>query len=160
GDYCEAPHHVALNDVAVRAARRILPLGSQNSILISVIRRRAAFVSLIPRLLHDRSERALRLAGFSVPVEAVFLPGGADELFRVVVQTIFVQIFHGVLALGVDDREQGVDREQLVLADAAVENLFAALFGIEPPLAAFLHQRNREGPVVFAQDENRVVPFL
>jgi len=65
-----------------------------------------------------------------------------------------------VVALRVTDGKYRLDRQELIAADAAVDDLFGSAGAVKDPAAAGLHQRNWKWPVVCADDENlgTVVP--
>ena len=66
----------------------------------------------------------------------------------------------GIFLLRVDIGRTGLDRVQLVAADAAIEDLFAAGRGVEPPAAVLAHERDRERPILAADDQHGFVVTL
>ena len=118
--------------------------------------------SLIPFALdsgHDRTERTLWLALLRVPVQTVFLSRIAYELLRVLQKSVSVAVFDRILPLSIDDRQTSLNRKQLILADPPIENFFLAFVGVENPSLAFLHNRDWERPLLFANEQNRGFPF-
>ena len=85
------------------------------------------------------------------------MPWRARELARVREHAVAVAVVGRVLALRVDDRLQHLDRVELVLADAAREQLVLAGRGVEAPRVAGLHERERERKVVVADRQLRRV---
>ncbi len=59
-----------------------------------------------------------------------------------------VVLLRCVLLLGFDVASAKLDRVELVLADAAVQNLLSTGEGVEAPLASLVHHGDRHGPVV------------
>src|SRR5579871_3742703 len=66
-------------------------------------------------------------------------------------------ILVGIIVLGVYKSEAGLDRIELVAADAAIENLLAPLVGIEFPAGLGMDQRDREREIVGADDQRRLL---
>src|ERR1700746_668667 len=119
-----------------------------------------SLIALAFRLRHDGAERALGLSRFGVPIQTVLFSRVAGELLGVLQETIFIPVFHRVFTLGIDDGEQGLNREQLILADSAVENFLFAFLCVKNPARASFHQRDRKRPIVLADHQNEVVAFL
>src|SRR5262249_20091335 len=133
-----------------------LALGREDSIVVAPVRYRSIRALGIPLAScsgHERSERTRRLTIFRRPVEAVALARRACELLRIVEHGIAVGIARVVLALGVDVREGRLDRIQLVLPDAPVDDLLLAGGGVEAPARTVRHERDREREVVTPGDE-------
>src|SRR4051812_23329790 len=111
-DEGKAAHHVAIDDVAVGAAGSIFSLCLENLIIIAVIRRRGlsgagAFRAIAGALSlrRERSKRALLFARLGFPVQPIFLTSLTAEAPRVFENFVAVSILHGILALGVDERQ-------------------------------------------------------
>src|ERR1700756_4456586 len=119
-----------------------------------------SLIALAFRLSHNGAEWALGLSGLGLPIQTVLFARVAGELLRVLQESIFIPILHRVFSLGIDDREQGLNREQLILADPAVENFLLAFLRVKNPARAFFHQRDRKRPIVLADHQNEVVAFL
>src|SRR5262249_11017573 len=66
----------------------------------------------------------------------------------------------GIFLLSVDIGETGLDRAQLVAADTAIKDLLAAGRGIEPPRAILAHERDRERPILLADNQHGFVRTL
>jgi hypothetical protein len=63
----------------------------------------------------------------------------------------------GIFLLRVDIGETDLDCGQLVAADAAIKDLLAAGRGVEPPGAVLAHERDRERPILSADDQHGLV---
>src|SRR5262249_14640725 len=66
----------------------------------------------------------------------------------------------GIFLLRVDIGETGLDRAQLIAADAAIKDLIAAGCGIEAPGAVLAHEWDREWPIFAAKDQHGLVRTL
>src|SRR5262249_46919327 len=137
------------------------PLRQQYSILVTVKRRRPGRCAQIAITLplggsEQRAERARRLSLLDLPEEPIFLAGAAPEFLRVLSDIVSVAIQGGVLALRVDDGSKRVDRGELVVANAAVQQLLLPELRIERPARVDLHQRKRERNVVAADEQDRL----
>src|SRR5262249_41371504 len=104
------------------------------------------------------AERAFVLAGLRRPVEAVLLAGLADDALGI--DAVAADAFLGVFLLRIDIGQRGLDRAQVVAADAAEQDFVAAGRGVELPAAVLAHQRDRERPVLVADDELGLVSAL
>ena len=101
----------------------------------------------------QRAERAWRFAFRSLPEQSVLAALRADEAARIVQQRSTFGIPPVVLALRIHVRERRLNRRELVLADAPIQDLLDAVRGVEAPTAAFIDERERKRPVVGADDE-------
>src|SRR5438067_13592936 len=140
GDDAEAADHAAIGEVAVGAARRIGALAVEQAIVVAVV----AF-ALLDALLgvgDQRPERALGLAGLGLPIKAVLLARRAEQPARIGGHAGLHRIHGRVVALGVDDGEQGLHHANLVMADVARLDLGAAGIDVEAPAATVLDQRD------------------
>src|SRR5262249_45066425 len=148
-DEREAADHVAPDDEVVRAAGRVGALREEDAIEVTVIRSRAALrwegIARRTRSGDQGAERALRLAGLRLPVEAVALAPRALQALRVHEKPRAPRI---VFALGVDVRQTHLDRGELVLSDPAIEQLVVPGVGVPEPARALGHERDREREVV------------
>src|SRR4029077_7347645 len=114
--------HLAAHDVVERAAGRVRPLPGEHLVVVAVI----GLALLARAITLGRSAgakvaaRTLVFAGLRRPVEAVLLAGLADDALRV--DAVAGDAFVSVFLLRVDKGECGLDRAQLVAADAAEEN--------------------------------------
>ena len=120
----KAADHLSLHQVTVCAAGRVFPLRRENLIVVAMIGRRAAgllfLVTLTPCPHHDRTERTLGLTLLCFLVQSILFSRIADKFLCVLQETVFIPVFHRIFALGIDNRQQGLNRKQLVLADPAV----------------------------------------
>jgi len=98
------------------------------------------------------------LAGVCVPlpVQAVALAGGADELLRILAHLITVAIHGGIVHLHPNILVAHIDHRQFVLADAPCLQFLKARVRIEPPARRFLHKRDRHGPEFPTDDKDRL----
>src|SRR5262249_58497296 len=99
----------------------------------------------------QRPERALLLAGLRLPVEAVAFAFRALEPLRVLEKPRAPRI---VFALSIDVGQTHLDRGELILADAAIEQLVVAGVGVPEPAWPVGHERDRERKVVVADVEH------
>src|SRR5262249_8427078 len=139
----EAARHLAVLHVVLRAARSVRTLCGEDAEEVAVerLRRGARLVHGVPfpsPLGEERSEGTLVAPARALPVEAVVLAGLAADLLR----EDAAGIESRVLRLGVDVRTQGSDHRQLVVTDAAAEQLVLAGGGVETPLVPVLHERD------------------
>src|SRR6266436_4255450 len=156
GHEAEAADHVTTGHVVGRPVRRIRTLAREDPVVVAMIGRlsSSSAVSLGPGLRHERSERARLLARLGVPVEAVPLARRAPQSLRVFADFALLALPGIVFALGIDVGEAHLDGVELVPADAAVEDLFAARRGVEAPARAVGHHGNGEGEIVRAHVEH------
>src|SRR5262245_32998028 len=161
GDEAEAADHVAAYDVINGAARSVRALAGQDLVVIAVIRFPGADAIAPLGCGSDcLTERTVRLAARRRPVQAVLLAGRTDDLLCVNRLAIFVLEFIRVFVLRVPISEHGLQRSELVAADAACENLLPARGGVKAPLTVALYDRNRERPVVLPYHEGRRLSAL
>ena len=133
GEDGEPADLISPSHVVVGPAGRGRALRGQKPVAISVIAGARRPITLRRGGGHELADRALRLALFGGPEQAVPQPDGAAELLRVLEDAVAVAIAAVVFALPVAGREAGLDGAQLVAADAAVDDLFDPRLGIERP---------------------------
>src|SRR3954468_18328285 len=68
--------------------------------------------------------------------------------------------FLGIFLLRIDEGEGGFDGVELIAPDAAGEYLLTACRRVELPAAVLAHQRDRERPLLVADDQHSLVPAL
>src|SRR5439155_22675354 len=90
-------------------------------------------------------------------VEAAALAGVGGEFLGVDLEAVAVGVAEGELALGVADGLADLDDVELVLADAAVEDLLLAGLGVEAPGVGLLNEGDGEGVIVVADRKGLVV---
>src|ERR1700693_2355641 len=95
------------------------------------------------RMGDELAKRACVLAGLRRPIEPVLLVGTADDALRISGAGAADAIFVGVLVLRVDIGKAGLDRVELVAADAPIQDLKPAGGCIELPGGALARERNR-----------------
>src|SRR5688500_8824791 len=83
----------------------------------------------------------------------------ADEVARIVQERVAFGIPPVILALRVDVGERRLNRGQLVLPDAPIQNLLDTEAGIKAPAIAFVDEREGERPVV-ADDQREYLGRL
>src|SRR5262249_46915799 len=144
GDQRETADHVAAHDIVERSARCARTLPGEDLVVVAVVRDAllAGVISFRRGVSGKLAEWALVLAGLRRPVEAVLLAGATDDALRI--DAVAAKSLLGVFLLGVDVGEDGLDRPELVAANAAIENLVATGGGVELPAAVRAHQRDRE----------------
>jgi hypothetical protein len=64
----------------------------------------------------------------------------------------------GILFLGVDKGETGLDGVELIAPDAASQDFLPALVGVEFPARLGLDQRNGDREIVGAYDQRGLLP--
>src|SRR5260221_7601948 len=108
--------------------------------------------------LGHRSSDGNTLAAIRVsPGKPVVLAGRADNSLRVLIYSTIVVYFRSIFLLGLRVAATGCYRVQFVSADAAVKNLSTACLRSEIPLYARASNRNRCGPILVADREDRAV---
>ena len=155
----EPSHQATVGEVVIRSARRVLPLGGEDAVVVAPVRdgvRRVLGVALAPRPGDQWPQRTGGLPRVRRPVQAVALSRAAGERARVMQERIAVGITRVVLALGVDVGEGDLNRVELVLADAPVEDLLPARRGVEAPPRAIRNDGNREREVVAPHDQDHL----
>src|SRR4051795_7563447 len=134
GEQREAGHHVAVDHVAVGAARRVRPLPGQDAEVVAVVgRARLPALEVVAGLGDEGPERARRFALGGRPVETVPLVARARDALRVLQHPVAGTVLAGVLALRLDEGTHDLDRGELVATDAAVRDLLGTGGGIEAP---------------------------
>src|SRR5262249_43431326 len=133
---------------------------SKNLIVVAVIGSAllADAIALRGGTRGELAEWALVLAGLRRPVEAVLLARLADN--ALCVNAIAGDAPVGIFLLRVDIGETGLDRAQLIAADAAIKDLLPSGRGIEPPGAILAHERDREWPIFPAEHQRGLVRTL
>src|SRR5690606_36791068 len=102
----------------------------------------AASVALSAGLGDERSEGTPPITGLGGPVQPVTLPGRGAELLGEFQNAVAVVVVQETLALGAHVRPADVDRPQVILAHAAIDDLRLAGLHVEELLAVLLPQRN------------------
>src|SRR6185369_5682631 len=132
----EAADHRALNDEVELAERRRRALPLQDLEIVAVERLVLLAIALGDHtsdpLANRTAPRAVRVA----PREAVVPARCADDSLRVRVDARAAVLLRGVLLLGFDVASAQLDRIELVLANAAVQNLLSTGEGAAAPLAS------------------------
>src|SRR5262249_48294713 len=116
GDGGEAGDHVAVNDVVVAPARRILALPREDAIVVALVGIAGLVLGQVARLLGDEGPEGARLVRIilRLPVETVLLAGAADELLGIFEDIVAVAIRAGILHLGIDIGAESLYGGQLV----------------------------------------------
>ena len=86
--------------------------------------------------------------------------GSTDDALRVLVHLVPFALLERVLVLRLDVTAADRNCIQLVRTDAAIEEFLAARIRVERPLRAAFHERNREGPVLAADEKKGAPPVL
>src|SRR5271157_2064120 len=160
GNEGEAASHFPIHDVALGAAFCVSALRGKHAVVVAVERLRSivlAAVTLSGGISHQRADGALGLAFSSLPIESVLLAGVTGEFLGVLLHRVAIVGLAEVLVLRVSKSITHTNGRQLVLANAAEEDLLHASFGVEVPGAGgVLLQRNGERPVFGAKDQGLV----
>src|SRR6202043_3183300 len=90
------------------------------------------------------------------PIEPILLARLADDALRVDADPL-AAILVGIFVLRIHVGETGLDGVELVGADAPIQDLHPAGFGIEAPGVALVHERDRERKIIASDDQRRVV---
>ena len=133
-DHAEAAHHLSAYDIIVGSTWRVGSLPGEDLVIVAVVRDRLTTSALISRglgLNDTRPKGAWLFIGFGLPVQAIMLSLGANELLRILQQRIFLRIALVVFALRVNVGKAYLDYVQLIASDAPVENFLFALFRVE-----------------------------
>ncbi len=159
-DHREAGDHPAVDHVAVSTAGCAGALARQDPEVIAAI----GCATLAPFEVRAalRDERAegtclVFLPGGRGPVESIVLARRAGDPLRILEHAVTIPVARGIRALRIDVRAQHVDRVALVVADAAVDQLFPALLGRETPAAAGAHDGNGYRPRLLADHQHATV---
>src|SRR5947208_16413728 len=110
-------------------------------VIVGVVQDRLTSSALIPRglgLNDKRPKRAWLFIGFGLPIQAIMLSLGANELLRILQQRIFLPIALVVFALRVNVGKAYLNCVQLIATNAPVENFLFALLRVEAPTRAAL----------------------
>ena len=152
-DHAEAAHHLSAYDIIVGSTWRVGSLPGEDLVIVAVVRDRLTTSALISRglgLNDTRPKGAWLFIGFGLPVQAIMLSLGANELLRILQQRIFLRIALVVFALRVNVGKAYLDYVQLIASDAPVENFLFALFRVEASARAAFNEGDRQWPFVFA----------
>src|SRR5262249_30371363 len=143
-----------------RAAGRVRSLPGENFVVVAVIGRAllADAIALRGGTSCELAERALVRVGLRRPIETVLLARPADDVLCV--HSIAGNAPFRIFLLRVDIGETGLDRAQLVAANAAIKDLLAAGRGVEPPGAILADERDRKRPILPADDQRGLVRTL
>src|SRR5262249_41468347 len=127
GDEREPPDHLAAHDVVERAAGRCGSLPREDLVVVAVEGRAATAdaIAFAGGLSHEFAKRALLISLRGRPIEPVLLAGPTDDALRVDADTIPGPVFLGVFVLRIRIGEAGLNRVELVAADAAIEDFEA-----------------------------------
>src|SRR5437763_747831 len=103
------------------------------------------------------AQRAGRLALRGRPVESVLLAGRAQQSAGILRPAGLHRVELGVFELGVHDRQQRLDRAELVMADLARQHFLLAADKVETPLRAILDDGDWQAPALVADLDRRPV---
>ena len=159
GDQRKAARHMAIDDIILSAAGRVLSLLGQNVEIVAVIgprlwMRRTGPITGRPGARDERPQRAFLFAGFDGPIEPIALADLAHEVLRVFRRAAGPQVLGGIFALGRDVGAAHFDDAELVAADAPIENLILTGLGVEAPAGVLANERDWQGPLVCADDQD------
>ncbi len=151
----EAALHLAFDQIVVGAARGAGALPREDAVVIAVIGDRllAGLVALGRSLRGEIAERARRLSLGGRPIEAILLSRMAHDPLRIDAVAKACRIECGIFVLRLDVSERDLDRGKLVAADAPPQDFIEPRLRVELPLAGIVDERDREGPVVVADDQ-------
>src|SRR5271157_3391693 len=160
GNEGEAASHFPIHDVALGATFCVSALRGKYAVVVAVERLRSivlAAVTLSGGIGHQRADGALGLAFGNLPIESVLLAGVADEFLRVLFDRVAIVGLAEVIVLRISQSVTDANGRQLVLTNAAEEDLLHASFGVEVPGAGgILLERNGERPVFRAKNKGLV----
>src|SRR6516164_9714009 len=125
-----------------------------------MVRLRTGGVALIERAGNLFANRTGPTTVCVLPSQPILFPGGAYNALGVLVHRVAFAWLQCIFNLRFDVAVADVNGIQFIAADATVEQLLAACFGIEIPFATQLYQWGGEWPVFIAHQKKRPVPGL
>src|SRR6516225_454213 len=110
-------------------------LAREDLVIVAVVRRAstAGLIALRCRVRDQVAERARLFTRLRRPVQAIFLSRLADNALRIGGGASAGARDLGIVILRIDVGEEGLDRVQFVVADAAEQDFLQAGFGIKAP---------------------------
>src|SRR5262249_26208395 len=161
GDKPKATDHVATHDVVQGPAGSRRSLLCQDLEIISVVRCALAApantVASAGCLSDEFTKRTRLFTLCGRPIEAVLLPGLADNALGISFHASARAILLRIFALRIDIRQGGLNRVELVSADAAEEDLLTAGGGIELPHSVLADERYRKWKIIVSDNHGGLV---
>src|SRR5215469_16009070 len=152
-DERKASEHDAFHDVVHGAKRSRGPLTLQYLEEVSVVWIGFQVVALLDRLCDLLANRPTPGAIGVLPGEPVLLAGTADDVLCVLRRLVPLALAVSEIELRVHVAFADGDRIELVTSNAPVHKLLAPRRGIERPTPVVLHNGERKGPVLLADQQ-------
>src|SRR5215471_4048715 len=156
-DQGKASYHHVFHQIVHLTERRRWTLPFQNFEEVAVVGLGATGITLFDCRGNFLADRASPGAIGVLPGQAVLLAGRADDPLCVLVYFVPLAFLEGVVVLRLHITVTNLDRVQFIGANASVEKLLLAGFGVKKPLAVLLHDRHRERPVLVPNYEESAV---
>ena len=102
---------------------------------------------------HEGTDRAGVFAFRRRPVQTVLATGIAEDFHGIDAGFTAITAERGIFLLGIHIATTYGNRTEFVFTDAAIDQLIGAGGGVQIPFIALLGHRNRERPIVRADDQ-------
>src|SRR4029453_8038468 len=123
-----------------------------------MVRLRTVAVALLDCASNGFADWPVPFAIRRLPRQAVLFARCADDALGVLVDLVALTLLERVFVLRVDVAAADRDRVQFGGPDASIQQLATAGFRIERPCRTALHDRNRERPVLVADEQKGGAP--